>query len=135
MVRVEGCALSAFNNKVIRLLPQDEGMVDEVQYYRGLNLALTGKDSATGIQYLLEPTRNRFTREREVTVVRDYDSLIGFTGWIPIVSNVFIYPVTNPVDTLTANVHLKVPMKIHEHRVTIYALCEPPTQFTTTITG
>ncbi|KAG1717976.1 hypothetical protein EDB19DRAFT_1921560 [Suillus lakei] len=118
---IQGCSLATFNNRVIRLLPPDEaeGPVDEVQYYRALNLILTGKDSATGIQYSVEPTRDRFTYEREVTVVRDYDSLISFTHWIPVISNIFIYPVSNPVDTLTSNIHLKVPMKIHEHQAEV----------------
>jgi len=120
--RIQGCSLAAFNNKCIPLLHADEDEAeptDAAQYYRALNLVLTGYDSATGVQYSIEPTRNRFTQDRIVTVVRDYDSLISFTNWLPIIRDIYIYPVSNPVDTLTSNVHLKVPMKIHQHQVSV----------------
>ncbi|KAG0692277.1 hypothetical protein DFH29DRAFT_882724 [Suillus ampliporus] len=76
-------------------------------------MALTGKDSATNVQYAIEPIRNSFQGPREVSVVRDYDSIICFTDWLPINANLYIYPVTNPFDTLQANIHFKVPMKIN----------------------
>ncbi|KAG2136466.1 hypothetical protein DEU56DRAFT_913040 [Suillus clintonianus] len=115
---IQGCSLATFNNQCVPLLFANEPHepVDHAIYYRALNLALTGKDPATGIQYSIEPTRNRITRDREVTVVRDYDSLISFTHWIPIVRDIYIYPLSNPVDTLTSHVHVKVPMKIHALR-------------------
>jgi hypothetical protein len=113
---LQGCSISEFNDHVIELLGEDD-QVPPPQYYRALNLALTGKDMETGVQYSIEPIRNRFTPPREVTIVRDYDSLIAFTDWIPITANLFLYPVSNPADTLTSNLHLKVPMKIHHDQV------------------
>lgn len=114
-----------FNNECIPLLHAGDGedeAVDAAQYYRALNLVLTGYDSQKLVQYSIEPTRNRITEDRVVTVVRDYDSLISFTDWLPIASDLFIYPVSNTVDTLTSNVHLQVPMKIKARQVSVCCL-------------
>ncbi|KAG2351677.1 hypothetical protein BDR07DRAFT_1385530 [Suillus spraguei] len=67
---IQGCSLTMFNNQCIALLDADEdnAPIDPAVYYRAINLVLTGKDSTTGIQYSIEPTRNRFTQDREIAV-------------------------------------------------------------------
>ncbi|KAJ8584373.1 hypothetical protein M405DRAFT_845212 [Rhizopogon salebrosus TDB-379] len=120
---IQGCSIPEFNNHIIELLEMLDSDVPlnaqeaATQYYRAINLALTGMDTATGIQYSMEPTRNAIAARTLVSIVRDYDSLISFTDWIPIISDLFIYPVTNPVDTLKAQLHLKVPMRINSNRL------------------
>jgi hypothetical protein len=118
---IHGCSLADFNDTFIEIT---EEMGNRTRnYYRACNLALTGKDTFTNIQYSIEPTRNRFTPPRDVTLVRDYDSVICFTNWLPINAPLYLYPVTNPTDTLTSSLHLKVPMKIHPGQVSNVFCC------------
>ncbi|KAG0695742.1 hypothetical protein DFH29DRAFT_1005196 [Suillus ampliporus] len=106
---IEGCSLADFNDIFFRIIEQDN--IPPEEYYRACNLALTGKDTHRNVQYSMEPTRNGFVAPRVVRVVRDYDSIISFTDWLPVTSDLFLYPVTNPDDTLKSSLHLKVPMK------------------------
>ncbi|KAG0692113.1 hypothetical protein DFH29DRAFT_1009381, partial [Suillus ampliporus] len=106
---IEGCSLADFNDIFFRIIEQDN--IPPEEYYRACNLALTEKDTHRNVQYSMEPTRNGFVAPRVVRVVRDYDSIISFTDWLPVTSDLFLYPVTNPDDTLKSSLHLKVPMK------------------------
>ncbi|KAG2355242.1 hypothetical protein BDR07DRAFT_1381622 [Suillus spraguei] len=108
--RVLGCSITSFNNAFIDLIEQDNAPVAD--YYRACILGLSGKDITRNIQYSIEPTRNRFQAPREVTVVRDYDSFLSFTDWLPVKADMFLYPINNPVDTLHSSLHFKVPMSI-----------------------
>ncbi|KAG1817551.1 uncharacterized protein BJ212DRAFT_1299101 [Suillus subaureus] len=87
--------------------------IPKATYYRACILVLTGKDIEKNIQYSIEPTQNKFNAPREVSVIRDYDSFISFTDWLPVKSDLFLYPLNNPVDTLHSSVHIKVPMSTH----------------------
>ncbi|KAG2746285.1 hypothetical protein P692DRAFT_20849548 [Suillus brevipes Sb2] len=89
----------------------------DMAYYRACILALSDKDIEDNIQYSIEPTRNKFQAPREVSVVRDYDSFLSFTDWLPVKSDLFIYLLNNPVETLHSNIHIKVPMSIHSGQV------------------
>ncbi|KAG1718437.1 hypothetical protein EDB19DRAFT_1920593 [Suillus lakei] len=108
--RILGCSIASFNNAFIDLIEQDDAPAAD--YYRSCILGLTGKDVTQNIQYSIEATRNRFQAPREVTVVRDYDSFLSFTDWLPVKADLFLYPINNPVDTLHSSLHFKVPMSI-----------------------
>ncbi|KAG1727540.1 hypothetical protein EDB19DRAFT_1914211 [Suillus lakei] len=105
---IEGCSISHFNTTYINMTAPHN--LPPAEYYRACILGLTGKDINENIQYSIEPTRNRFQPPREVTLVRDYDSFLSFTDWLPVKSDLFLYPINNPVDTLHSSVHFKVPM-------------------------
>lgn len=120
---IEGCSLADFNDVFFGIVEQDN--IPSEEYYRACNLALTGKDTHRNVQYSMEPTRNRFIAPRVVSVVRDYDSIISFTDWLPVTSDLFLYPVTNPDDTLQSSLHLKVPMKTSSRDVrTTFVICD-----------
>ncbi|KAG2034289.1 hypothetical protein BDR03DRAFT_984510 [Suillus americanus] len=107
-----GCSLTTFNNVYIDLVTPR--IIKDEDYYRSCILGLSGKDITWNIQYSIKPTRNRFHAPREVTVVRDYDSFLSFTDWLPVKADLFIYPINNPIDTLRSSLHFKVPMSFRD---------------------
>ncbi|KAG2133223.1 uncharacterized protein EDB93DRAFT_1107682 [Suillus bovinus] len=109
---IDGCSLRDFNSTYIEIIAGPDLPLGE--YYRGCILGLTGKDILENIQYSIEATRNKFQAPREVTVVRDYDSFLSFTNWLPVKADLFLYPINNPVDTLHSSLHFKVPMSIKD---------------------
>jgi hypothetical protein len=120
---IEGCSLADFNTTYINMTA--ERHLPPAEYYRACILGLTGKDITENIQYSIEPTRNRFEPPREVTVVRDYDSFLSFTDWLPVKADLFLYPINNPVDTLHSSLHFKVPMSIKDGQVhLLYLVCD-----------
>ncbi|KAG2029692.1 hypothetical protein BDR03DRAFT_1018076 [Suillus americanus] len=106
--RILGCSLATFNNAMVDIIEPPH--ITPAENYRACILGLTGKDIRDNIQYSIEPTRNRFRAPREVTIVRDYDSFLSFTEWLPVKADLFLYPINNPVDTLHSSLHFKVPM-------------------------
>jgi hypothetical protein len=116
---IEGCSISDFNSLYIDITANDD--MTDAAYYRACILALSGKDIEDNIQYSIEPTRNKFQAPREVSVIRDYDSFLSFTDWLPVKSDLFIYPLNNPVETLHSSVHIKVPMSTHSGQV--HSMC------------
>ena len=112
-----GISLQRFNDKLVDLF--DDAEADESTYYHALHLALTGIDNRRRRQYSIEPTENYFCGDRDVNVVRDYDSVICFTSYIPITDALFLYPVANPVHALRTSVHTKVPMRIRSGEVSV----------------
>ena len=115
--RIEGCSLGDFNNRLIDLFQQWENTHDEAAFHNACFMALRGIDRENGIQYSVEPLRNRMTQPCEMTTVRDYDSMIAFTTVIPITQDVFLYPVSNPINTLNKSIHMKVPMTLRHGQV------------------
>ncbi|KAG2030601.1 hypothetical protein BDR03DRAFT_986971 [Suillus americanus] len=97
-----GCSLATFNNTYIDLITPH--IIKDEDSYMSCILGLSGKDI----------TRNRFRAPREVTVVRDYDSFLSFTNWLPVKADLFIYPINNPIDTLRSSLYFKVPMSFHD---------------------
>ena len=51
------------------------------------------------------------------TILRDYDSLLGFSAVIPLAEMICLYTVFNPALTLTESIHLKLPFKIDANGV------------------
>ncbi|KAG1720856.1 uncharacterized protein EDB91DRAFT_1256796 [Suillus paluster] len=114
---IEGCSIANFNTTYINMTTRRN--LPAAEYYRACILGLTGKDIHHNIQYSIEPTRNKFEPPRQVTVVRDYDSFLSFTDWLPVKSDLFLYPINNPIDTLHSSVHFKVPMSLRDRQADI----------------
>ena len=57
---------------------------------------------------------------RDITVTRDYDSLIGTTKTLPYLVPLTVWPVPSFRDTLTANNH--VTSVAHDHNVSLYQI-------------
>jgi hypothetical protein len=57
-------------------------------------------------QALLDPLRNIIPDDQNLTLKRDYDSLIGLSTEIVVTSELYVYPVAKRENTLTENVHL-----------------------------
>ncbi|KIJ64990.1 hypothetical protein HYDPIDRAFT_71783, partial [Hydnomerulius pinastri MD-312] len=83
-------------------------------------LALTGVDKRLNTQYSIEPTANYFRGNRNVNVIRDYDSIICFTAFIPVTSALYIYPLPNPAFVLKSSLHLKIPMRVRDGEDPVY---------------
>jgi hypothetical protein len=63
-------------------------------------------------QVVIDPIRdNSIHDDDEILITRDYDSFLGITNHIVVDSDISIYPVSNPSDTLTTSIHLKYPMQ------------------------
>jgi hypothetical protein len=84
---------------------------------RSTDFALTGRHPDRRTQAVINPLINRMPIHASPTIRRDYDSLIGFTDDIPIVSPLNVYPVARIEDTLTSNIHIKVPFPVFDGRV------------------
>ncbi|KAH7917206.1 hypothetical protein BV22DRAFT_1135598, partial [Leucogyrophana mollusca] len=118
---LHGCSIGEFNNHAIECFG---GGVPET--CRGANFVLTGVDLADNVQYCVEPLRDVFRGDRNVTLVRDYDSVIGFTKFIPFAVPTFLYPLSNKAETLTSSVHVSIdwqtslnaePVSVAPHKV------------------
>ncbi|KAG0693136.1 hypothetical protein DFH29DRAFT_1007619 [Suillus ampliporus] len=112
---IQGCSIADFNTIHINMTTARN--LPPAEYYRACILGLTGKDIHRNIQYSIEPTRNKFDPPTEVTIVRDYDSFLSFTDSLPVKSDLFLYPINNPVDTLCSSIHFKVPMSVRTGQV------------------
>jgi hypothetical protein len=75
-----------------------------------LRFVLTGQvlDEDSPHQAVIDPLREHSIREDHVIKVsRDYDSILGVTSNIVVDSDISVYPVSNPMDTLTTSIHLQ----------------------------
>jgi hypothetical protein len=72
---------------------------------------LTGKDT-DGRQACIDPIRNRVTHEDSLNFIRDYDSLLGFSGHVRLETSLDVYPVPKNEDTLSHTIHIR-------HRFTV----------------
>lgn len=74
---------------------------------RFLNFVITGQDDVERRQAAIDPLRDCEVDPADITYLRDFDSLIGFTRNIIIRRNLNIYPVSNPNDALKTSIHLE----------------------------
>jgi uncharacterized membrane protein YczE len=58
--------------------------------------------------------------DEPMSIMRDYDSIIGLTTHIAIDTHLTLIPVSNPVDALTSNIHLRV--NISKGRVSTFVV-------------
>jgi hypothetical protein len=96
-------SLRNFNHEATRLNDLDDktGL---------LRFVLTGQvlDENSLHQAVIDPLREHSIQEdQEIIVSRDYDSILGVTSNIVVESDISVYPVSNPVDSLTTSIHLK----------------------------
>jgi excinuclease UvrABC helicase subunit UvrB len=61
-------------------------------------------------QAVVDPIRNVLQEDVEVTELRDYDSMIGYTDEIIVSSTISVYPVPNPAEVLSSSVHMNRPV-------------------------
>jgi hypothetical protein len=110
------CSLSQFNAKILALQSASENQVDE--FVRIADLGLRGYDTQDHIQYSISALTDIFRPETNIpTILRDYDSLLGFTNTIPVLGDIYLYTVFNPSLTLTESIHLKVPFVLNRNEV------------------
>src|ERR1700731_3762992 len=129
-VGVTTCSLSQFIANYLRMkaafnVPSQEDTAKLAE------LALRGYHD---VQYSIVPLNDRFIQDtNNPTVFRDYDSLIGFSyDSIPLLQEIYLYSVFNPVLTLRENTHLKVPFRMEENEVCPLVFAHAPrfsTQF------
>jgi hypothetical protein len=74
-------------------------------------------------QAVLDPLQHTIPPDQDVTLKRDYDSLIGISSNIVVQSEIFVSPVARQEHTLTENVHLQVDVR---HRDTVSLYSSPP---------
>jgi hypothetical protein len=73
-----------------------------------VDFVLTGRYEPEMHQAVVDPTRGTSLRQAEqLLATRDLDSLLGVTDNIVVLSDIFVYPVSNPADTLTTSIHIK----------------------------
>lgn len=58
-------------------------------------------------QVVVDPILSRMSGDEPLSVMRDYDSILGFDKDIKVKNFLMVYPVAKREDTLTTNVHLK----------------------------
>lgn len=56
-------------------------------------------------QAVIDPIHNALEDDYPLSQARDYDSLLGITQDIVVDCAISVYPVPNPVDTLTTSIH------------------------------
>jgi hypothetical protein len=80
---------------------------------RAANFALTGCDSERQQQATVQPLAHPYrAHQRHSTMLRDYDSGFGFPDPLDVSCDIYVYPVSNPAQTLKQNIHIKVPFDI-----------------------
>jgi hypothetical protein len=58
----------------------------------------------------VDPNRNAVEEDHPIVHSHDYDSAFSLTTGIVVDSTISVYPVPNPVETLTMSIHLKYPI-------------------------
>ena len=113
----ENYTLSDFIQEFTLLNEPDDNGDTLATTIRSTDFALTGRHPDRKTQAVINPLTNRMPNRASPTVRRDYDSLIGFTDDIPIISPLNVYPVSRVEDTLTSNIHIKVPFPVYDGQV------------------
>ncbi|KAF8525885.1 hypothetical protein BU17DRAFT_83390 [Hysterangium stoloniferum] len=80
---------------------ENEGDVDFIKFI------LTGEDTMSGELAVVDPIGNPLTLDHGIIANCDYDSLIGITQNIIVQSSITVYPVSNPMESLSTSIHLK----------------------------
>ena len=57
-------------------------------------------------QVVIDPIQNRLDEEYGMSVLRDFDSLLGICKDIPIHTSLTLFPLAKKEDTLNTNIHL-----------------------------
>jgi hypothetical protein len=77
----------------------------EQDHARFVRFVLTGQDEDR--QAVIDPILNTLSDDEDITVRRDYDSVLGIHDDIVVSSPINIYPVAKKEDTLSKNIHVK----------------------------
>ncbi|KAF8500015.1 hypothetical protein BU17DRAFT_102620 [Hysterangium stoloniferum] len=83
---------------------ENEGDVDFIKFI------LTGEDTMSGELAVVDPICNPLTLDHGIIANRDYDSLIGITQNIIVPLSITVYPVSNPMESLSTSIHFKYPI-------------------------
>jgi hypothetical protein len=67
----------------------------------------TGKNTRDAIQAFIDVSKNSLTDHANISISRDFDSLIGISNELLLTSAISVYPVPNPAGALTTSIHLK----------------------------
>lgn len=71
-----------------------------------VRFVLTGED-ADGSRPFVDPILNRVARDDDLSMIRDYDSLLSFSSHVRINAALTVYPVPKNDDTLSHTIHIK----------------------------
>jgi len=52
-------------------------------------------------------------------MIRDYDSMIAFIYTILVTRDIYLYPISNLIETLRKSIHIKVPMVIKDGQMNV----------------
>jgi hypothetical protein len=116
------CSLNEVVDRNLAILADSEPDEDSIEdFVKSAEFALRGVYENQ--QYSISVAENGFTlAENHPTILRDYDSLLGFCPTIPLLQDIYLYPVFNPMLTLLENVHLKVHFRTNVNEVRLLLL-------------
>ena len=113
----ENYTVSEFIQEYGLLKTQNEHPEEHDSIINSIDFVLTGRHPNRRTQAVVNPLTNRLHQGAIPTIRRDYDSLISFTTHIPILTSIYVYPIARLEDTLTSNLHIRVPFPIYHGRV------------------
>ena len=77
--------------------------LDQTDFVR---FVLTGLDTDDR-QASIDPVFNRVTPGDSLDMMRDYDSVLGFSSQIRVNSSITVFPIAKPEDTLSRSIHIR----------------------------
>jgi hypothetical protein len=126
-IPIESYTLPEFVEKT-KLLQADHD--DQARF---ITFALTGVDDEH--QSVIDAVRNAVPEDHSLSVLRDYDSLLGLSADLAVDNFIYVYPVAKREDTLNTNIHVKHRLpggKVNDGsmylilNLTYLSVCSPP---------
>src|ERR1700742_1621472 len=110
-------SLAGFSRKAKKL--DDAGLESEF-----IQFVLTGEfldESGDVVQAFVDPILNVVSPRAGLLIQCDYDSLLGISKDIPVTASIAVYPVPDPVRTLSSSVHLTFPIRVNNVSICLAA--------------
>ena len=90
---------------IVDFCKRAKGILDVEDHAGFVKFVLTGQHGAH--QAVVDPVLNKMGEYEGLSVLRDYDSLLGISADICVNGHLTVYPVSRREDTLVSNIHLK----------------------------
>lgn len=71
----------------------------------------TGRNTRDCIQAFVDVTKNKLDNDDNISISRDFDSLIGTSRNILVSAPISVFPIPNPSAALTTSIHIKWPVE------------------------
>ncbi|PPQ74580.1 hypothetical protein CVT25_004848 [Psilocybe cyanescens] len=81
-------------------------LLSEQKYKEFVRFMLCGIDPTNETQVIVDAFQNGIDDDKQLEVMRDYDSLLGIDPNIKVLSSIDVFPLARHADTLTSSVHL-----------------------------